>query len=73
MASTRWRLRSLTNGITVATAAKRAIAPSATMAEASVMAVVWGLSHALVDEAVCPQSERQRVELELLSSVLPLR
>lgn len=31
-----------------------------------------GLGHSLIDENVCPERERQRVELELLSSVLPL-
>jgi hypothetical protein len=31
-----------------------------------------GVSHSLVDEGVCSDRERQRVELELLSSVLPL-
>ena len=31
-----------------------------------------GLDHSLVDDRVCPDCERQRVELELLSSVLPL-
>jgi hypothetical protein len=30
------------------------------------------VGHSLVDDAVCPDRERQRVELELLSSVLPL-
>jgi hypothetical protein len=31
-----------------------------------------GVDHSLVDDAVLPERERQRVELELLSSVLPL-
>lgn len=31
-----------------------------------------GVSHSLVDDAVGPERERQRVELELLSQVLPL-
>ena len=31
-----------------------------------------GLGQSLVDDTVCPGCERQRVELELLSSVLPL-
>jgi hypothetical protein len=31
-----------------------------------------GLGHSLVDDTVGPAGERQRVELELLSSVLPL-
>jgi hypothetical protein len=31
-----------------------------------------GVDHSLVDEWVCSERERQRVELELLSSVLPL-
>jgi hypothetical protein len=31
-----------------------------------------GVRHFLVDEGVCPERERQRVELALLSSVLPL-
>lgn len=31
-----------------------------------------GMSHSLIDERVCSDRERQRVELELLSSVLPL-
>lgn len=31
-----------------------------------------GLRQALVDDTVCPDCERRRVELELLSSVLPL-
>jgi hypothetical protein len=31
-----------------------------------------GLHHSLVDDTVCPDCERQRVELELLSSVLPM-
>ena len=31
-----------------------------------------GVGHSLVNESVCPEQERQRVELELLSSVLPL-
>src|SRR5256885_131445 len=31
-----------------------------------------GVRHSLPDDGACPQSERQRVELELLSSVLPL-
>lgn len=30
------------------------------------------LRHSLLDEGVCPDRERQRVELALLSSVLPL-
>ena len=31
-----------------------------------------GLGQSLLDDRVCPGCERQRVELELLSSVLPL-
>lgn len=31
-----------------------------------------GISHSLIDEGICSDRERQRVELELLSSVLPL-
>jgi hypothetical protein len=31
-----------------------------------------GVAHSLVDDGVCSESERLRVELELLSSVLPL-
>jgi hypothetical protein len=31
-----------------------------------------GVRHALLDDWACPDSERQRVELELLSSVLPI-
>jgi len=31
-----------------------------------------GLDQSLIDDRVCPECERQRVELELLSSVLPL-
>ncbi|MDQ1489798.1 MAG: hypothetical protein QOJ23_2312 [Actinomycetota bacterium] len=31
-----------------------------------------GFGQSLVDDTVCPECERRRVELELLSSVLPL-
>jgi hypothetical protein len=31
-----------------------------------------GVGHALIHDGVCPESERQRVELELLSVVLPI-
>lgn len=37
------------------------------------LCVALGVEHSLADEAVCAQAERQRVELELLSSVLPLQ
>jgi hypothetical protein len=36
------------------------------------LCVAVGLDQSLVDDTVCSQAERQRVELELLSLVLPL-